>query len=388
MLKRHIHLIWISGIALALLITLGSIPLLNTYASSSRLAGKHAQSGGDLTINGLHHISIVGSTQFIVDANQHTASEDANPYGVAIVPNTPSTRTAGNLQAGDILVTNIGGTDTGTTLARFPHKTGPGLLFNKTPNAGTKGPADEAFNSTTGSVWVSNVDANNVQIFHPNGTVQTTLTNPLFNHPWGMTSNQSTRNALDKSIGSFFISNTKDATIDRIDIIPGANGTTFKVFQIGKLTMGGAETKIGLTWAASLIIAGKHFKDVLLAIDTAANRIAAYPNSTSLNTTATKSTSKGITAFQGKPLNMPGGFAINPLNGDLLVVNLNDNNLLELNLNQGKVSGIKQLDNAPVDLQTGNGSALFGVAATKDGAGHLAVYFTDDNTNTLDLLSL
>ncbi|MFL5693742.1 MAG: hypothetical protein ACJ795_18255, partial [Ktedonobacteraceae bacterium] len=79
---------------------------------------------------------------------------------------------------------------------------------------------------------------------------------------------------------------------------------------------------------------------------------------------------------------------INPLNGDLLVVNGNDNNLVELNLSTSKVIGVRQLDNVPVDPQTGNGSALFGVAATKDARGNLEVFFTDDNTNTLDVLSI
>ena len=95
----------------------------------------------------------------------------------------------------------------------------------------------------------------------------------------------------------------------------------------------------------------------------------------------------GMTVFQGKPLNQPGGFSINPLNGDLIVANLNDNNLVELNMTLGKVVGIRQVDNVPVDLQTGNGSALFGVAATTDGKGNLVVFYTDDNTNTLNKLS-
>jgi len=388
MVKRHIHRIWISTlIILVVVIAVVSIPMLTTHASTQGTQAR-AQVILTKTITGLHTISVVGSTEFIVDAKGHTADEDANPYGIAIAPNTPATRMAGNVQAGDIVVTNIGGDDTGTTLVRFPKQQGPGLLFNKTPNAGTSGPADEAFNKNTGTLWVSNVHANNVQIFNPNGTLFATLTNALFNHPWGMTSNQDRPNPLDKSTGSFFITNTKDATIDRIDIVPTQNGLTFKVFQIGKLTMGGAETKIGLTWVASLVVAGKRYNDVLLALDTAANRIAAYPNSTTLNTTATKSTSKGLTVFQGKPLNVPGGLAINPLNGDLLVVNLNDNNLVELNLNLGKAVGTRLLDNVPDDVQTGNGSALFGVVATTDKKGNLEVFFTDDNTNTLDLLSL
>src|SRR5207248_8418951 len=98
---------------------------------------------------------------------------------------------------------------------------------------------------------------------------------------------------------------------------------------------------------------------ILLALDLANNRVAAYPNSTTLNTTAMRSTSKGMTAFQGKPLNMPAGLTINLLNGDLLAVNMNDNNLVELNLSQGKPTGTHLLDNVPVDAQSGNGSALF-----------------------------
>ncbi|MGH2478948.1 MAG: peptidoglycan-binding protein, partial [Ktedonobacteraceae bacterium] len=122
-------------------------------------------------------------------------------------------------------------------------------------------------------------------------------------------------------------------------------------------------------------------------LDPAQNRIAAFPNSTTLNTTDARSTSPGMTLFQGKPLNMPGGLSINPLNGDVLVVNLNDNNVVEINLTRGRAIGTRQIDNAPVDLQTGNGSALFGVLATTDQRGNLVVYFTDDNTNTLNVLS-
>jgi len=69
-------------------------------------------------------------------------------------------------------------------------------------------------------------------------------------------------------------------------------------------------------------------------------------------------------------------------------VNLNDNNLVELSSVTGQVIGLHLLDNAPVDLQTGNGSALFGLTAGQDAAGNLVVYFTDDNTNTINRLGL
>ena len=90
--------------------------------------------------------------------------------------------------------------------------------------------------------------------------------------------------------------------------------------------------------------------------------------------------------FQDKPLNVPGGLALNPFNNDVLVVNLNDNNLVELNLSDASVVAVKTLDPLVVDAE-GNNSALFGIAATRDNAGNLLVYFTNDNTNTLNVLS-
>jgi len=340
------------------------------------------------TINGLNRISVVGSTAFIVDGHGKTISADPNPYGIAIAPTgVPASTTSGSLKPGDIVVTNFGANETGTTLIRFPAGKGPGLLFNTTSNPGTKGPAFEAFNTLTGSDWVANFSANNVQVFRPNGTVLATITNPLFNKPWSQATNHGMHNPIDGSVTSFFTTNTADATIDRIDVTPSKIGTTFRVFQIGQLTQINAGTKINLVWVPSLQIGGRHFSDVLLALDLANNRVATYPNSTTVNTTTMRSTAKGMTVFQGKPLNMPGGLTINPRNGDLLVVNMNDNNLVELNLSQGKVVAVRQLDNVPVDPQSGNGSALFGVAATKDARGNLEVIFTDDNMNTLNLLS-
>ncbi|HLY25862.1 MAG TPA: hypothetical protein VKQ72_05950 [Aggregatilineales bacterium] len=341
--------------------------------------------GQATTINNLTHISVVGSTAFILDGHGRTISADANPYGIVIAPNS---MTPGALKPGDILVTNFGGMNTGTTLVRFPASKGPGVLFNTMTTPGTKGPAFEAFNPLTGTDWVANFSGNNVQVFNPNGTLKVTITNPMFKMPWAMASNHGMRNPMDGAIGSFFTTNTGDATIDRIDVIPAKNGTIFRVFQIGQLTQVNGGTKLNATWVPSLQIAGKRLSDVLLVLDIANNRVAAYPNSTTMNTSAMRSTNKGMTVFQGKPLNAPAGLTVNPLNGDLLVVNMNDNNLVELNLTQGKAIGVRQLDNVPVDAQSGNGSALFGVAAATDAKGNLEVFFTDDNMNTLNVLSV
>jgi hypothetical protein len=361
--------------------------MMNATASttSTMTTGMNNMPQAATTINKLNRISIVGSTAFIVDGHGRTISADANPYGVAIAPNG---MIPGSLKSGDIVVTNFGAMNTGTTLVRFPGGKGPGLLFNTVGNPATKGPAFEAFNPLTGTDWVANFSGNNVQVFRSNGTILATIINPLFKMPWAMASNHGMHNAMDGAVGSFFTTNTGDATIDRIDVIPAGNGTTFRVFQIGQLTQVNGGTKLNATWVPSLQIGGKRLSDVLLVLDIANNRVAAYPNSTTMNTTTMRSTNKGMTVFQGNPLNAPSGLTINPLNGDLLVVNMNDNNLVEINLAQGKAVGTRLLDNVPVDVQSGNGSALFGVAAAIDAMGKLEVFFTDDNTNTLNVLTV
>ena len=111
-----------------------SAPHATTYAvtANARLAR---------TINGLSRIAMVGSTAFIVDAKGRTITVDANPYGVTIVPTShAATNASGSLKVGDMLVSNIGANDTGTTLVRFSAHGGPGFLFNTVADPGTKGP--------------------------------------------------------------------------------------------------------------------------------------------------------------------------------------------------------------------------------------------------------
>jgi hypothetical protein len=390
-MKRH-HIVAISG-ALLLVAMLAAMSFSYTITHANQVGTGSGFNNRGIhvitTINGLSRISEIGSTAFILDAHGRTISADANPYGIAIAPGTtPVLNTAGSLRPGDIVVTNFGANETGMTLVRFAGGRGPGHLFNTMPSATTKGPAFEAFNILSGSDWVANFSGNNVQAFRPNGTVLVSITNGLFNKPWGVASNHGLGNRADGSIASSFVSNVNSATIDRIDVISTAQGTTFRIFQIGQLTQVNGGNKVNVAWVPSLQIGALHYTDVLLALDPAANRVAAFPNSTTMNTSGTRSTGKGITVFQGKPLNMPGGLTINPLNGDLLVVNLNDNNLVELNLTRRQVVGVRQLDNVPVDPQSGNGSALFGVATSRDARGNLEVFFTDDNTNTLNVLSV
>ena len=403
MAKRHSRAFIIVASILSLVLAIAAIPLFilpgATYANTlgamranmlkitplSIPPQKQVQNS-IATINGLTHMSVVGSTQFILNKGGHTVAVDPNPYDVQIVPpitNKLASAPFGSVHTGDLVATNIGNQDKGNILVLFPARVGPGHQFN-TAHASFSGLAKEAFNTKTGTDWVTNFSKNNVEIFNPTGTFLTTVNSKLFQKPWGIAFNGGRANPAAKSTGSFFVANAADATIDRIDIIPVNGNATFQVTQIAQLGKNGNETKIALAWVPTLMINKKQYTDVLLALDPTKNRVAAFANST----TTTKFTDAGITAFQGNPLNNPGGIALNPLNNDLLIVNLNDNNLLELNTNSGSVVGSRLLDNIPVDLQSGNGSALFGVTASKDNGGNLVIYFTDDNTNTIDMLGV
>lgn len=367
------------SVTLALLLIAGGAfalqKLVITHAASAEKSYHH--DGAMTTINGLNTIAQIGSTANILDAQGNQVAVDPNPYKIAIAPANLSN----GVKAGDILVSNIGNNDHGVTLVKFAGQSGQaaqGHLFN-TMTDGVLGPAGLAFDG--GKLFVANSTGSNVLVFNTNGTLFTTIQDPLFNGPWGISTGSKTFGS-HKGIYSFFTANKFDAKILRVDVIPQDSGSPkFQVTQIGQFDMNGTLTKIDLHWMPVLKTGGHTLTDVLLAIDPANNRIAAFAHSSTL-----QGTGKGTTVFQGAPLNMPGGLSINPFNGDLLVVNLMNNNLVELNPTSGQAVGVKQIDPVVVDNQ-GNGSALFGVVGVRDQQGNLRVFFTDDNTNTLDVLS-
>ncbi len=328
------------------------------------------------TIVGLKNIQQIGSTQNIHDVNGNAIMADPNPYKIAVVPEN-----LGKLARGTVLVSNIGNDGTtGTTVVKFSPFPSTGVQFNAV-TAGLQGPADLSFNRD--HLLVANSKGgNSVQVLNRKGALVASITNAMFNNPWGVAT------GFPHSFGplaTFFVSNKSDAKVLRVDARESSLGAapTFKVTQIAQLTvMDGGETKIDMAWVPILKVADHFLFDVLVVQDPAMNRIAAIPNASTLNT----STGMGTTIFQGAPLQVPGGIAINPFNNDILVVNLNDNNLVEINPANASIVGVKAIDPLVVDAQ-GNNAALFGVAATRDRKGNLLVFFTDDNTNTLNALS-
>jgi hypothetical protein len=113
----------------------------------------------------------------------------------------------------------------------------------------------------------------------------------------------------------------------------------------------------------------------LYVADSLRNRIAAIPDALFRHT----SDGTGRTVSENGAIIGPLGLAIAP-NGNVLVVNSGNGNLVEVTPCGAQVA-VKALDTSGSPPGAG---ALFGLAVAPRGTG---VYFVDDNTNTLNLLS-
>jgi len=85
--------------------------------------------------------------------------------------------------------------------------------------------------------------------------------------------------------------------------------------------------------------------------------------------------------YRGLALQSPENVVIDPRNGDLLVVNANDNRLVVI------TSGGKLVATRDLAAHQPAG-ALFGLAIGTNAAGDLVLYYTNSNTSTLHELVL
>ena len=109
----------------------------------------------------------------------------------------------------------------------------------------------------------------------------------------------------------------------------------------------------------------------LYVADSLANRVAAIPHAAKRETSA----GTGRTVSANGALNDPLGLAIAP-NGNILVTNGNDGNLVEV------TPGGKQVATKMIDNTGAGGGTLFGLAVAPHGKG---IYFVNDGNNMLDL---
>ncbi len=337
------------------------------------------------TIGGLQTISTLSST---VD----TANGDNNPYALAIAPPKstafPGDGVSGHIQPGDIIAGNFSssaGVQGGGTTYEDVTTGKPVNVF--TEPAGTAGgPTFFAFNTANGFLWTANAglltsaSPGNVQIVSPSGSLVNTLNNSAVWYGWG----QAYNNAFGGK-NAFFSVNLYTGSIVRINIVPSGTGVSFTYDTLASglpATLSGfGGTGVG---PAGMVDTAS---DTLYFVDSDNNTIYSIANATSVAAASGTANLKVVYSDpNGTYLNQPVGLALNPINGDLITCNQKNNNLVEINPSTGKIVAVKTVDSTPVQ-SNGGGSALFGVAATVDASGNLKVYFTNDNTNTVNVLS-
>jgi hypothetical protein len=325
------------------------------------------------------------------------ANGDVNPYGVAVVPVS-----RGKLVAGDILVSNFnnaptatapgGEQGTGTTIVEVSPRGGTPKLFAHIPATSIPGgvgltTALAVFRSgwvIVGSLPTADGTSATMQpgeliVLDDHGVVRETITGQGINGPWDAT-------ALD--LGAFaelFVSNVLTGTVNGQPSMT-TNGTVVRLI----LDLRGAVPRVLLstviaddmsvhTDPAALVVGPTGLAlghdGTLFVADTANSRIARVPNAI-FRSTPVDAGAADATVSADPSLNGPLGLTLAP-NGNLLTVNAGDNNLVELT-RSGTVVAVRDLDT--VDPP---GGALFGLAAT---AYPRAVYYVNDDTNTLDAL--
>ena len=318
---------------------------------------------------------------------------DVNPYGVAVVPNS-----VGSLTAGDVLVSNFNNSNnlqgTGSTIDEISPD-GIVTVFATLDPTTLPGSCPGGVGLTTalvalrsgivivGSLPTSDGTSATMQagcliVIDSSGNPVETIFGAPINGPWDMT-------AFDGgSTATLFVTNVLNGTVAASpNVVDGGTVVRVGLSLVGTPTVT-SETVIGdafpeRTDPMALVVGPTGVglsKGTLYVADSAGNRVAGI--SKALTRT---SPSDGNTVTSRGAINDPLGLAIAP-NGDILTTNGGNGNLVETRPN-GKQVDVKMLDTIPVTgLPNGNGT-LFGLAVAPGGAG---VYFVDDGFNTFNIL--
>jgi hypothetical protein len=321
---------------------------------------------------------------------------DINPYGVVVVP-----RTTGNLVQGDVLVSNFNNSGnsqgTGTTIVQIS-PSGNLSVFAQISASSLPGPCPGGVGLTTALTivqdnWVivgslptrdgtaATARAGCLIVLNRVGTVVETIAGHGINGPWDMTS-------IDRSYNDslLYVTNVLNGTV-----AAGGNvvnkGTVLRLdLEVSDWSRPHLEsvTEIGSGFSertdpGALVIGptgvGLSANDTLYVADSLNNRIAAISDASSRDSSA----QTGQTISENGSLNDPLGLTIAP-NGHILTVNGNDGNLVDITITPHP----KQFKTLPLDT-TGSppgAGTLFGLAVAPGG-----LYFVDDGSNTLNLLS-
>ncbi|SEN17168.1 NHL repeat-containing protein [Actinacidiphila rubida] len=354
--------------------------------ASATAAGGPGGSSGKPFLKPLHTVSTIAST---VPRNG-----DVNPYGTVLID-----RNSGRLHRGNVLVSNFNNSanlqGTGTTLVQVNPK-GTATQFaqidaRRLPGACPGGVGLTTALSVLPGGWVvvgslptadgtsATAQAGCLIVLDNRGKVRETLSGNGINGPWDMTATSHGDHA------DLFVTNVLNGTVaGGGDVV--RRGTVLRIalrLRGDKPPVRVDTTTIGSGFAqktdpAALVIGptgvGLRGRTLYVA-DTVDNRITAIPDALDRNTSA----GTGRVVTTDRHLNGPLGLAVAP-NGNILTVNSGDGNIVETTPRGNQVA-VRTLDSSGDPAGAG---ALFGlaVATCPD-----RVYFVDDATNTLNLLS-
>jgi hypothetical protein len=353
-------------------------------ASAATTDAAHASAAPTPFLSTLHTISTIGSTV--------PASGDVNPYGLAVVPTT-----VGSLTAGDYLVSNFNAKSnnqgTGTTVVELT-PAGKLSVFAAINAKKLPGSCPGGVGLTTalsilpgGYVVVGSLPTTNgmsataqygcLIVLNSAGRPVETIAGNNIQGPWDMTS------VTQGSTTTLFVSNVLNGGA-AVGVVTIDNST---VLRIRLNTTAGHAPKVeseqviadDIPWRddkAALVIGptgdALAKNGTLYVADTLESRIIAIPDAM---TRTTALADKGITVSSGGHLNQPLGLTLAP-NGDILTANAGDGNIVET------TPAGHQIATVAGDAKTGAGS-LFGLAIAPGGKGLL---YVDDGFNTLRLL--
>lgn len=319
---------------------------------------------------------------------------DQNPYAMAFVP-----ASTGNLKKGDLLVGNFNNKGnlqgTGTTIVDYQPDTGKVSLFAKIP-ANLPGCPGGVGLSTALAVlksgWVivgsapstdgttKTLGSGCLIVLDSTGKVQSTLAGPNINDPWGNMA------WIDKGdSATLFLSNVgfgigapgqpvqNTATVLRLELtIPQGQPPEFtKQTVIGNGFGAQSDAGVFLIGPTGLALAPD---GSLYVSDAIGNRITTIPNAV----TRTDSAGTGKVVTTDGYLKRPLALAWAP-NGNLLVTNGLNGQLVEVNPKTGKQVAAQWIDKDEAQTPPGSGD-LFGIVESPDGKGF---YYVEDDMNTI-----
>jgi hypothetical protein len=331
-----------------------------------------------------------------------TDNGDLNPYAVVVAPVS-----AGKVQKGDVLVTNFNNVSnlqgTGGTIVDYAPATKKTTLFTSLPQHLPQCPGGVGLGTAmtmlkTGWVIVGSTPSTDgttrtkgdgcLLVLDPNGQLVTAWAGPNINDPWGNMAviDKGTTAILFISMAGFDVPGyqvrdpqtgypvtVNKATVLRLELsIPDGKPPVITSQTVVANGFGQRADRDAFLIGPTGLALGAD--DTLYVSDALGNQIVAIREAT----TRTSSAGTGRTLTKDGLLRRPLAMCVAP-NGDLIVTNAKNGQVVEVDPRTGKQLYAQWIDTNQAQSPPGNGD-LFGIAMTPDGKGF---YYVEDDVNTL-----